>query len=67
MIRRLLYRFRRRVLVWRLSRIQRRIDDALHRGKTYRHLLEPHLITNVKIMRLDATEMSKGEAYVVVR
>ena len=57
MIRKLLYRFRRMVLVWRLRRLRNR-SLLIHRqiGKT-----------NKKIAKLDATEMSKGEAHVVVR
>ena len=59
MIRKLLYRFRRLALVWRLDRLERR-SAATKRLQT--DLYGANIITRVKIAKLDATEMSKGEA-----
>ena len=68
MIRKLLYRFRRMVLVRRLSRLKynRMIADRRYH-ENHLSLLVRIEMTSVMITKLDATEMSKGEAYVVVR
>ena len=67
MIRKLLYRFRRMVLVWRLDRLGRRLKAA-----RYFRLVEPGLWIEIdsiqsRLNKLDASEMSKGEAYVGIR
>ena len=77
MIRRLLYLFRRMVLVWRLRRLERKIEDVRGKefwsaGRKYYWLhdvrLEEQLdAINLQLNKLDATEMSKGDAHVVVR
>ena len=64
MIRKLLYRFRRLVLVWR-----RRIFQFMMNTTARFHYFAFDKVqkTNVKLTKLDASEMSKGEAYVIVR
>ena len=67
MIRKLLYRFRRMVLVWQLERLRSRLL-LTHRLQLDRpNLLQKLVIQNLHIAQLDATEMSKGEAYVGIR
>ena len=68
MIRKLLYRFRRLVLVWRLGRISRnRIIADIRYQENYLSLLRKRGSIKLQLAKLDATEMSKGEAHVVVR
>ena len=77
MIRKLLYRFRRLVLVWRLRWLEReskgvRSKVLWYGGKQYYWIrdlrLEEQLdAINIQIIKLDAAEMSKGEAHVIVR
>ena len=65
MIRKLLYRFRRQVLVWKASRLKRRFDAIPHGSD--RLYLDSRRKVDIQLAKLDATEMSKGEAHVVVR
>ena len=68
MIRKLLYRFRRLVLVWRLGRISRnRIIADIRYQENYLSLLRKRGSIKLQLAKLDAAEMSKGEAHVVVR
>ena len=70
MIRKLLYRFRRMVLVWKLRWLRfRRLFIGGEHYFNYRNDSGWSEIKSIraKIARLDATEMSKGEAHVVVR
>ena len=76
MIRKLLYRFRRMVLVWRFHRLQFMAGATYDRYKVwvesgqysdYRRLFEKMRSIKLQLAKLDATEMSKGEAHVVVR
>ena len=67
MIHKLLYQVRRRVLVWRLDRLSRKLKAA-----RYFRLVEPGLWIEIdsiqsQLNKLDATEISKGEAHVIVR
>ena len=57
MIRKLLYRFRRMVLVWKQRRVMGTLNVRIDKMDAI----------NGKIAKLDATEMSKGEAYVGIR
>ena len=67
MIRKLLYRFRRMVLVWELRLLQRRLGMAQRFYMDSQSKYDAVYLLQAKIMALDATEMSKGEAYVIVR
>ena len=67
MIRKLLYLFRRQVLVWRLRRLERRRDHAFFFDLPLIGIMQKLFITRCRIIKLDATEMSKGDAHVVVR
>ena len=64
MTRKLLYRFRRLVLVWKL----RRLRDWLNFTQGLNsYLYTKYSITCGQIAKLDAAEMSKGRAEVIVR
>ena len=77
MISKLLYRCRRMVLVWQVNGLESRIDymrgkELLCSSSKYYWLSKLVLkeqvdAINLQIVQLDATEMSKGDAHVVVR
>ena len=64
MIRKLLYRFRRQVLVWQVDWIWHRMKSS---DRLQYRLYTKLKTTKAALVKLDATEMSKGEAHVVVR
>ena len=67
MIRKLLYRFRRQVLVCRVNWLGRSIKEEKYVSKVDQRTLDDFNLGLNQIIKLDATEMSKGEAHVVVR
>ena len=67
MIRKLLYRFRRMVLVWRLDRLSRRLKVSHYFQNVDIRVWDEIDMTTKQLNKLDATEMSKGEAYVGIR
>ena len=67
MIRKLLYRFRRMALEWRLSRLKNKFYRMRNCNISPAQLFYQINETRLQLAKLDATEMSKGEAHVVVR
>ena len=67
MIRKLLYRFRRMVLVWQLERLRSRLLLTHRLQRARPDLLQKIVKTDLQIAQIDYDEMSKGEAHVVVK
>ena len=67
MIRKLLYRFRRMVLVWRLDWLVHRLKRVSPLRAYDSPIWDEIDVASDELVRLDAAEISKGEAYVIVR